>query len=98
MRPPTRIMTGMPPVHQLTLLQGGQQFFPALEQALDAARREVRLETYIFEFDASGQAIAEALNLQSAGAASVWPLLPAAMRWLTGNSESALNQSAQRTA
>ncbi len=47
--------------HQITLLQGGQELFPALEQALDAARHEVRLETYIFEFDVSGLAIAAAL-------------------------------------
>jgi cardiolipin synthase A/B len=47
--------------HQITLLQGGGEYFPALERALDTARHEVRLETYIFSFDAAGQAIAEAL-------------------------------------
>ena len=52
--------------HQITLLQGGGEYFPALEQALDAARHEVRLETYIFSFDAAGQAIAEAL-IRAAG-------------------------------
>ncbi len=61
MRPQTRTMAGMPSAHQITLLQGGQELFPALEQALDAARREVRLETYIFNFDAAGQVIAAAL-------------------------------------
>ncbi len=61
MRPHTRTMTGMPSAHQITLLQGGQELFPVLQQAIDAARQEVRLETYIFEFDASGRAIADAL-------------------------------------
>lgn len=61
MRPQIRTTTGMASVHQITLLQGGQELFPALRQAIDAARHEVRLETYIFDFDASGEAIAEAL-------------------------------------
>ncbi len=61
MRPHAQTMTGMRSAHQITLLQGGRDFFPALEQAIDAARHEVRLETYIFEFDASGQVIAEAM-------------------------------------
>ena len=61
MRPHARTMTGMPSVHQITLLQGGQELFPAMERALDAAQHEVRLETYIFNFDAAGQTIADAL-------------------------------------
>lgn len=51
----------MAAAHQITLLQGGRELFPALEQALDQARHEVRLETYIFSFDASGERIARAL-------------------------------------
>ncbi len=61
MRPHSRTMAGMQSAHQITLLQDGQEYFPALEQAIDSARREVRLETYIFDFDASGEVIAEAL-------------------------------------
>lgn len=48
--------------HSVDLLQGGIEFFPALIEALDASQHEVRLETYIFYFDAAGQAIAEALE------------------------------------
>lgn len=47
--------------HSVQLLQGGQEFFPALLRAIDASRFEVRFETYIFNFDASGQTVAEAL-------------------------------------
>jgi cardiolipin synthase A/B len=47
--------------HTLTLLHGGADYFPALEQAIDAATQELWMETYIFENDASGQRIAAAL-------------------------------------
>ena len=47
--------------HTVQLLQGGQEFFPALVRAIDRARFEVRFETYIFNLDASGQTVAEAL-------------------------------------
>ncbi|TXH60363.1 MAG: cardiolipin synthase ClsB [Burkholderiaceae bacterium] len=48
--------------HELTLLKGGVEFFPALVEALDAARREVMLETYIFDFAHSALTVAEALE------------------------------------
>ncbi|RXL45258.1 cardiolipin synthase ClsB, partial [Citrobacter sp. AAK_AS5] len=35
--------------HRIRLLHGGQEFFPALVVAMDRARSEVRLETYIFD-------------------------------------------------
>ena len=47
--------------HLVQLLQGGNAFFPALVQAIDAAQVEVRLETYIFNWDQSGQKVAQAL-------------------------------------
>jgi cardiolipin synthase A/B len=47
--------------NEVTLLRGGIEFFPALEAALDEAKTEVFLETYIFENDASGKRIAHAL-------------------------------------
>jgi cardiolipin synthase A/B len=43
------------------LLQGGQAFFPALIEALDAARQSVQLETYIFDFHGAGAEVAQAL-------------------------------------
>ncbi|WP_297655760.1 cardiolipin synthase ClsB [Hydrogenophaga sp.] len=48
--------------HQLLLLQGGAEFFPALVEAMDAARMVVHLETYIFEFAGSALSVAEALE------------------------------------
>lgn len=48
--------------HQLLLLQGGVEFFPALVEAMDAARMVVHLETYIFEFAGSALRVAEALE------------------------------------
>ena len=48
--------------HQVDLLQGGGQYFPALVDAIDQSRREVRVETYIFHLDRSGCAVAQALE------------------------------------
>jgi cardiolipin synthase A/B len=47
--------------HQIRLLQGSAQYFSELSRALDTALLEVRLETYIFDFTASGQLVAESL-------------------------------------
>jgi len=47
--------------NRLTLLRNGAEYFPALEAAIGAARREVFLETYIFADDDSARRIAEAL-------------------------------------
>ena len=46
----------------ITLLESGGEFFPALRSAIDAAEHEVYLETYIFENDAAGTLIADALR------------------------------------
>jgi cardiolipin synthase len=50
------------PGNRITLLENGTEYFPALEAAIDQASREVYLETYIFEYDATGRRIAEALK------------------------------------
>ena len=47
--------------NQITLLQSGQGFFPALIAAIDGASREVHLETYIFTDDVIGRLVAAAL-------------------------------------
>ncbi len=47
--------------HDLSLLAGSSAYFSALSIAMDAARQEVRLETYIFDFTASGQDVAASL-------------------------------------
>jgi cardiolipin synthase len=48
--------------HHLLLLEGSRAFFPALIAAIDGARREVLLETYIFDFTGSGADVAYALG------------------------------------
>ena len=48
--------------NQVQLLQGGDALFPAMQQAMAAARSEVWLETYIFHDDAAGQAVLAALR------------------------------------
>src|SRR6185295_11238167 len=50
------------PGHRLRLLKGGEALFPALVEAIDGARAEVMLETYIFEFVGAAIAVAEALE------------------------------------
>ncbi|WHZ12554.1 MAG: cardiolipin synthase ClsB [Burkholderiaceae bacterium] len=47
--------------HRIQLLQGSRELFPALIAAIDGALAEVRLETYIFDFNASGADVAHAL-------------------------------------
>jgi cardiolipin synthase len=47
--------------NRLTLLESGSDYFPALEAAFDAAKREIHLETYIYADDAAGRRIAAAL-------------------------------------
>lgn len=49
------------PGHAVRLLPGGADFFPSLIETIDASQTEVRLETYIFNFDATGESVANAL-------------------------------------
>ena len=47
--------------HEVQLLQGSTEFFPALIAGMDAARHSIWLETYIFDFTGSAQDVAQAL-------------------------------------
>ncbi len=47
--------------NRITLLKNGAEFFPALIAAIDGATRDIRIETYIFRDDATGDRIADAL-------------------------------------
>ena len=47
--------------HRLELLKGGEAFFPRLTEAIDGARAEVLLETYILHIEGGVTAVAEAL-------------------------------------
>ena len=49
------------PGNRLTLLNSGVEFFPALLRAINEARLEVHLESYIFENDDTGRTVAGAL-------------------------------------
>lgn len=55
-------MNGFVEGNRITLLKSGVEYFPALVAEFEAAQREIRLETYIFEADATGRAIAAALG------------------------------------
>src|SRR5688572_27300391 len=55
-------MAGFVPGNCVELLCNGEEFFPALETACDAAQREIHLQTYIFEEDATGRRIGAALS------------------------------------
>lgn len=47
--------------HTVRLLQGAQELFPALVQAMDQAVSDIQLETYIFDFTGAGAEVAQAL-------------------------------------
>lgn len=47
--------------NRIRLLRTGGEYFPALAAAIDGAQRQIHLETYIFEADATGRLIADAL-------------------------------------
>jgi len=47
--------------NRLTLLRNGEQYFPALVAAIDAAQREVFLESYIYADDETGSLVTDTL-------------------------------------
>ena len=53
--------TGPADDHQVRLLQGAEEFFPALIEAMDAAMADIQFETYIFDFTGAGATVAQAL-------------------------------------
>lgn len=57
LRPPTVVYGG----NRIRLLVNGEQYFPALLAAIDAARRVIEIETYIFAEDNIGIRVALAL-------------------------------------
>lgn len=48
--------------NRITALETGAEYFPALIAAIDAARTEIHLESYIYADDAIGQAVTDALK------------------------------------
>lgn len=61
--------------NRLTLLCNGEQYFPALVAAIDGAREQVFLETYIFADDQTGSLVADALARAAARGVSVHLLI-----------------------
>jgi len=61
--------------NRLTLLRNGEQYFPALVEAIDVARDEVFLETYIFAPDQTGSLVADALARAAARGVAVHLLI-----------------------
>ncbi len=55
--------TGAPPVagNKIDILINGEQFYPAILQAIEAAERSVTIEAYIFWDDPIGRKVADAL-------------------------------------
>lgn len=64
-------MLRLVPGNRLTLLRNGEAYFPALVGAIDAARVEIFLETYIFADDQTGSLIADALARAAARGVNV---------------------------
>jgi len=61
--------------NRITLLRNGAQYFPALVAAIDAARLEVFVETYIFADDQTGSLVADALARAAARGAATHVLI-----------------------
>lgn len=74
--------------HQIRLIEGGQAYFEALVSALEQARSQVHIETYIFDFHGAAAMVAEALERAALRGLRVWvvvdgvgtPGLPAAWK------------------
>jgi len=67
--------SGFIPGNQVTLLQNGAAYFPAIEAAIDQARHEIYLESYIYQDDAIGQQIADALKRAARRGVKVYVLV-----------------------
>jgi cardiolipin synthase len=58
--------------HQIRLIEGGQGYFEALVSALELARSQVHIETYIFDFHGAAAMVAEALERAALRGLRVW--------------------------
>jgi cardiolipin synthase A/B len=58
--------------HQIRLIEGGDAYFAALVEAIDAARSQVQLETYIFDLHGAAEAVALALERAARRGLRVW--------------------------
>jgi len=67
--------SGFIPGNQVTLLQSGDTYFPAIEAAFDRAQHEIYLESYIYENDDTGRRIADSLKRAALRGVSVYMLI-----------------------
>jgi cardiolipin synthase len=61
--------------NRIALLQNGEEAYPAMLDAIRAARRCVYLSTYIFDTDATGKTFIDALGVAAAGGVDVRVLI-----------------------
>lgn len=61
--------------HQIRLIEGGDAYFAALVAAIDQARSQVQLETYIFDLHGSAESVALALERAALRGVRVWLVL-----------------------
>ncbi len=80
--------------NEVTLLTGGDELFPAMKAAIDAARHEVWLATYIFHDDMAGRTLADVLQAAARRGVRVRVVvdgfgskasLPSLRRWFDGS-------------
>ena len=69
--------------NRITLLKNGADFFPVLIKAIDAAVLDVRIETYIFEADAAGKLIGDAMTRAARRGVAVRLLVDGVGSWRT---------------
>ena len=62
MNPLSQSISGAGTPKDWVLLKGSDEFFPALVRCIDAAKEEVRLETYLFDFSLGALGVAQALE------------------------------------
>jgi cardiolipin synthase len=67
--------SGFVPGNQVTLLKNGTDYFPAIEAAIDLASHEIYLEAYIYQNDATGQRITDALQRAARRGIKVYVLI-----------------------
>lgn len=58
--------------HQLRLIESGEAYFRCLIEAIDQARSQVQLETYIFHFHGAALGVARALERAARRGVRVW--------------------------
>ncbi len=58
--------------HQLHLIEGGEAYFRQLIDAINRARSQVQLETYIFDFHGTAAEVAQALERAALRGVRVW--------------------------